>query len=43
MATFLKKVLDRESGIGYIDRCRSEGGADDKQINPLTAAKKLLQ
>jgi len=39
----VKKVLDRESGIGYIDRCRSGGRKREAKTNPLTAAKKLIQ
>ena len=35
MATFLKKVLDRESGIGYIDRCRSGGAQARSKNKPL--------
>ena len=45
----VKKVLDRKSGIGYIDRCRSGGAQTEaeqthlQRTKNLTAAKKLIQ
>jgi len=35
--------VDREGELGYKNKCRSGGQANETQTNPLTTAEKLLQ